>query len=83
MWRGLLEVRRELEGLMRGEEEEVRKELAGLSRGELAGSRGLVEVRLDLFIHFSMCPFRTSRLLNFRPQSWQGYEAEIPHSYLW
>jgi len=26
----------------------------------------------DLFMHFSMWPFRTSLLLNFLPQSWQG-----------
>ena len=38
---------------------------------------------LDLLMHFSMCPFSTSLLLNFLPHSWHGYEAVIPHSYLW
>ena len=48
---------------------EFNKELEGLMRGELEGRRGLVDVRFDLFIHFSMCPFSTSRRLNFLPQS--------------
>ena len=33
---------------------------------------GLIGEATDLFMHFSMCPFRTSRRLNFLPQSWQG-----------
>ena len=33
---------------------------------------GLIGDATDLFMHFSMWPFRTSRLLNFLPQSWQG-----------
>ena len=34
---------------------------------ELAG-----DPATDLFMHFSMWPLSTSRLLNLRPQSWQG-----------
>ena len=34
---------------------------------ELAG-----DPATDLFMHFSMWPFRTSRRLNFLPQSWHG-----------
>ena len=30
------------------------------------------EEAADLLMHFSMWPFSTSRLLNLRPQSWQG-----------
>ena len=30
------------------------------------------EDTFDLFMHFSMCPFNTSLLLNFLPQSWHG-----------
>jgi hypothetical protein len=30
-----------------------------------------------------MWPLRTSLLLNFLPHMGHGYEAEIPHSYLW
>lgn len=59
--------------------------------GLLEVNRGLLEVTIGLdvvraavvlFIHFSMCPFRTSLRLNFLPQSLQGYEAVMPHSYL-
>jgi len=35
--------------------------------GTEVGAEG--EDTFDLFMHFSMCPFRTSLLLNFLPQS--------------
>ena len=59
--------------------------------GLLATCSGLLEVTIGLdvvraavvlFIHFSMCPLRTSLRLNFLPHSLQGYDAVIPHSYL-
>lgn len=42
----------------------------------------VVRAAVVLFIHFSMCPLRTSLRLNFLPHSLQGYDAVIPHSYL-
>jgi hypothetical protein len=53
--------------------------------GLLEVTKGLDVVRaaVVLFIHFSMCPFNTSLRLNFLPHNLQGYEAVIPHSYLW
>ena len=38
--------------------------------GTEVGAEG--EETLDLFMHFSMCPFNTSLLLNFLPHNWQG-----------
>jgi len=37
--------------------------------GLLADKSGLVAFNVDLFIHFSMWPLRTSRRLNLRPHS--------------
>ena len=42
-----------------------------LAREVLVGDMDTLDT-LDLLIHFSMWPLRTSLLLNFLPQSWQG-----------
>ena len=76
---GGMEARAGTDAVGRGELE-VRRGLPAVTMGLEEVRRGLVEVRglpllvlrLDLFIHFSMCPFNTSRRLNFLPHSWQG-----------
>ena len=42
-----------------------------LAREVLVGDMDTLDT-LDLLIHFSMWPLRTSLLLNFLPHSWQG-----------